>query len=429
MRAGFSWLGDAAAPRRAYLDLLLAVEVHGDRMFHVDPALPHLGPFAENSFVDALSRLASRRADWVRPLADWEPDSRNPRRQLTGLARHLLARYDDVPACLDAAWFGVDGDELRRRQDWFVHLGNGGSLRTAPGMPVTLTKRMAHLYLQADDELMPEEALRWAQVTGQGGDNDLAWEVLRSRLGRSFEHEEFWSSVIIFLVRTPALGLQHIGPVVDYLHDQKFVPVERRLPGGRVEVDGPPQPNLTMKSRSVDKLLRQVEAWHEELAQQARLEEPASKRPAERTYRREWGAEMIADFEHVERQGHGVDRVLWSVRQLRNRSELATEGREMHHCAYSLAKKCKSGATSIWSLSVKLGTGRRVQVLTVAVEPTSRRITQARGRYNALPTTDVRQQRKGGIDKAYANLMVGGRAILGRWVQREGLQLDRRLLQ
>jgi len=427
VRAGFSHLTDDAASRRAYLDLLLAVEPY-DRLFGSDPAQPHLGTFPENSFADALAHLASRRAEWVRKLSDWEPNTHNPRRQFAHLARHLLARYDDVPAFLDAAWFGPyrgrGSGELRRRQGWFVHLGRGGNLRTAPDMPVALTKRMAHLFLQADDELLPEEALRWAQVAGQGGTDELAREVVHSRLGRCFDHEAFWSSVVTWLVRTPQLGLEDVGPVIDYLHHQKFVPVERQLPGGEIEVGPPPQPAMTMKSRSVTKLLRQVEEWHVELAQRPAPESRAARR-APSLPRQEWGSASIEDYEVVEAGGHGEDRVVWSIRQLRNRSELATEGREMHHCVFSLAKKCRSGATSIWSLGVRQGRGRRVQVLTIAVEPTTRQVTELRGRYNALPTMERRQQRNGGIDKAYARLMVQGRSVLNRWAQREGIRLPK----
>ena len=419
VRAGFSRLEANTVARRAYLDLLLAVEPQ-DRWFGVEPALPHLGTFTENTFVDGLSRLASEREAWVRPLSDWVPGSHNPRRQFTELSRHLLARYDEVPEFLDAAWFGADEVTLRRRQGWLMHLGAGGSLRTAPDVPITLTKRMVHLFLQADPDLTPEEALRWSQVVGQGGDSELATAILRTRLAQTFEHEAFWRSVVTFFVRTPSLGVQHVGPIVDYLQAQKFDPVEHVLPGGEVEVDGPPQPNMTMKSRSVDKLLRQVQQWHDELAQEPVEERsPRGHGKGKRTPRQEWGGSSIGGLDFKERSGHGGERATWSVNELHSRSELATEGRQMHHCVLSLARKCRSGETAIFSLGVRLGAGRRVQVLTIAVDPTSRRITELRGRYNALPTAQATS--KGGIDKAYARLMRQGNTALGRWIHQERL--------
>ena len=39
-------------------------------------------------------------------------------------------------------------------------------------------------------------------------------------------------------------------------------------PDGQISRGAPPQPGLVMKGRSIDKLLRQVEAWHSELVVQ-----------------------------------------------------------------------------------------------------------------------------------------------------------------
>ena len=262
VRAAFSRLESDPPARRAYLELLLAIEPH-ERLFGLEPALPHLGATPENTWMDGLSRLARLHERWVRPLKDWRPDTHNARRQFAHLARYLLARYNEVPDFLDAAWFFGDDDVARRRQGWFLHLGGGGNLRTAPDLPVQLTKRMAHVFLQGESHRTPEQALRWAQVKGQGGSQSLAEAILQTRIAQTFEHEDFWASVITFFVRNPMLDPVHVGPIVDFLHNQKFVRAERLLPGGEVELDDPPQPNLSMKSRSIDKLLRQVEEWHE----------------------------------------------------------------------------------------------------------------------------------------------------------------------
>ena len=52
-----------------------------------------------------------------------------------------------------------------------------------------------------------------------------------------------------------------VGPIVDYINHQKFVPSEE---------GEPPQPSYTKKGRSAVKLLRQVEEWHERLARDNR---------------------------------------------------------------------------------------------------------------------------------------------------------------
>lgn len=102
--------------RRAFFDLLLAAEARG-KLFGLEPVLPHLGELASNRFIDGLAQLAHHHQSFVGPVSAWSPDSRNPRRQFGHLARHLLARYPDVPAFMDAAWFGEPGPELDRQQD------------------------------------------------------------------------------------------------------------------------------------------------------------------------------------------------------------------------------------------------------------------------------------------------------------------------
>ena len=250
--------GDDEA-RACYLGLLLHCEKNAD-LLGVKPAVGRLGPQEGNTFVEGLAALARWRDSWLRPLEEWMPDSHNSRRQFGSLARHLLARYA-VPRFMDVAWFQMDSEETRRQQGWFVHVGVGGNIRTAD-IPVHLTKKMAHLFLQAPDAYTIEEALRWGQVLGLGGEVPLVRAINETRLGSTFECEPFWKTVIHFFVNNPMLDPDQVGPVVDYLYNQKYVPQEIVQPGGVVDRRLPAQPNLGMKGRSADKLVRQVEAWH-----------------------------------------------------------------------------------------------------------------------------------------------------------------------
>jgi hypothetical protein len=71
---------------------------------------------------------------------------------------------------------------------------------------------------------------------------------------------------------------------------------------------------------------------------------------------------------------------------------LATQGRLPH------------GKSSIWSMQLETRQGRR-RILTIAVEPTTRRIWQARRKCNALPSA---------VEKT----------ILAMWAERERLTLS-----
>jgi hypothetical protein len=83
--------------------------------------------------------LACDRKGWLQPLTDWRPESPGPDAQFVSLARHLYARYP-VPGFLDGAWLSGDKVQLA----WFKHIGAGKNIRTAPDLPVPLTRRMAH---------------------------------------------------------------------------------------------------------------------------------------------------------------------------------------------------------------------------------------------------------------------------------------------
>ena len=159
-----------AAERDDLLPLLLHVEQHGD-LLASGPALPRLGRQEGNTFVDGLAALSRHRADWVHPLDEWRPDSHSRRRQFGSLARHLLAEHAP-PAFMDSAWFRGPTEAAAQQQKWYKHLGGGQNIRTA-GVPVDLTRRMAHVFQEAPDDSTVEEALRWAQVVGQGGGEPL----------------------------------------------------------------------------------------------------------------------------------------------------------------------------------------------------------------------------------------------------------------
>ncbi len=120
-------------------------------------------------YAHALLALSAHWRDWLRPFDGWEPPEAEPGEQFGSLARHLLARYD-VPSFLDVAWFAGLTPEGVRQLGWFKHVGRGENLRTAGDLPIPLSKRMAHHFLQAPPGLGIPAAFRRAQVLGMGGD-------------------------------------------------------------------------------------------------------------------------------------------------------------------------------------------------------------------------------------------------------------------
>jgi hypothetical protein len=399
----FAALGPVAPAREALLRLLLHVEARA-KLLATEPVFRHLGNEPGNSYLEALATLAGHHRDWLRPVEEWRPDSHSPRRQFGSLARHLLGRYP-VPAFMDAAWFVGNRVEAAHQQGWFRHIGVGQNIRTAAGVPFPLTKRMAHHFLEAPDDSPIEAALRWGQVLGMGGEEPLVRAVVATRLGEEFEHEAFWATVLQFFVNNPMLDTACVGPIVDYVHHQKFVPREIVGPDGQALPAEPPQPEFSMKGRTVPALLARVEVWHAQLAREAR-------QPGDR-----WAPSGIAGFHRVEGDAKSGNVLSWSIREVLTRQELITEGKALNHCVRSYARSCLKGTISIWSLQMEdcqQSAGRHV--MTIAVQNKGRVINQARGKANALP----------GSTKGGDRLRRAG-AIMRQWAEQEGLSIARHI--
>ena len=393
---------------RQALQKLLSVAQQRTQLLSTDPALDRLGPQPGNTFIEALAALARHWQDWLEPAADWRPDSRNLRRQFGHLARHLLSRYP-VPTYMDCAWFKPQNHQ----QTWFKALGSGQSIRTLD-LPLPLNKRMAHQFLTAPDYYTIEEALRWGQVLGQGGTPDLVEALIDTHLGTSFAHEDFWGTVIQFFVRTPQLDPAQVGPIVDYIQNQKYEPRQTHRADGQEVEDDPPQPNFSMKSRSLPKLLDQVERWHAQLAREARL--PPGQ----------WEPSAISPYHYAETDTKG--RTLhWHIRELLSKKELAAEGRALNHCVVSYAHKCRSGKSSIWSVQVSDDQDNRLHLMTVELNPRSRSLSQIRGKHNVLPNARFSHQTRGGkLSSDYRYFMSQSNRHLHAWIKQEDLK--RRIL-
>ena len=344
-------------------------------------------------YANALLALAAHERDWIRALEDWQATSHNACRQFRSLLRHLIARYE-VPPFLDAAWLEGLTAQGVQQQRWYKHIARGENIRTADGLPISLTKKQAHHFLQAPDDFDIPSAFRWAIIQDLGGDEHLVRSILGTRIASDFAHEEFWKSVFRFFIAHPKLGPRHHGPIVDYLLNHKFVPA---IPNPRAEeleqpALVPPRPGLSMKGRTMESILRAVKSWHGSLVMR-RTTSIASWTPS--------GFRLfVFDVATGDGERH------YEVVELLTTQELLDEGQAMRHCVASYAGDCESGRTSIWSLRKRIESGRCIRLATVEVHNNQRFIVQVRGRLNKRPTREEL-------------------AILGRWQCEGGPRLSR----
>ena len=274
---------------------------------------------------------------------------------------------------MNGAWLEGLTREGVLHQGWFIHVAQGQNIRTAEGLPVPLTKKQAHYYLQAPDDFDVIGAFRWAQIVDLGGSERLVRRVIATRLRTEFAHDEFWISVFRWLIAHPMLDPVHYGPIIDYLHYHRFAAPgghwNARQPG-RFRMD-PPQPNLSIKDRSPEALLQAVAEWHRGLNAVGIRKLSV------------WQPSGIAPFRYEENTRE-LPRI-YSITELLSSLELDEEGRAMGHCVGSYAGSCESGRVSIWSLKVVEPPAPETRLLTLEVSNQDRQIVQARRKFNSLP--------------------------------------------
>jgi PcfJ-like protein len=348
--------------RAALEAFLLWAEAETDILFEQ----MKFGGVTYNAF-DGLIKLNDRRGQWLRPVSDWKSPSHNARKQFSSLVRHLATNFP-VPDFMDAAWVRT-GTSSRRLREWFLHIGTGKNIRTA-NLPIPFTKMMAHHFLNAPSSFSIEGGLRWGQVHGLDGDERLTTALIGTRLGQHFDNDDFWTTVIKFFIANPMLDRQHVNPIVDYITAQRFMRREVMVAPGQVQIEEPPQPNLTMRGRTPDTLLAQVERWHHGLAKM---------KGGENLLFRASGFKPLTI-----KSGGKESKSEWRLRELLSSAELQAEGKAMRHCVSTYARSCFDGRCSIWTmeLATPLGIEKR-QTVEVAKDGAVR---QCRGRQNRLPT-------------------------------------------
>jgi hypothetical protein len=166
------------------------------------------------------------------------------------------------------------------------------------------------------------------------------------------------------------LDRQHVNPIVDYLYVQRFQRRDVMVAPGQMRTEEPPQPNLTMRGRTPDTLLAQVERWHHGLAKikggENLLFRPSGVKPL------------------FIQTGGKDNRSEWRFRELLSTADLQAEGKAMQHCVATYARSCFDGRCSIWAMEVTTPTGLdKRQTVEVAKDGV---IRQCRGRQNRLPT-------------------------------------------
>ncbi len=342
--------------------------------------------------ISGVWRIAGKLELTIREIDSWSAGTHNPRRQFGSLVRHLFARYE-MPGFFDSAWLGNCRD-MKKWQQWFISVGQGTALRQIASCEIEITKRVQHHTMLAPSDLDVGQAIRWGQVIALGGSERLARAMVGSQIDRPNQDEAFWTSVVQFLCANPMLDPAQVGPMIDYLYNRRFLRQPDRIVDG-VRICGEiPEPNLSMKGRTVDSILRQIQAWHRQLARVPRREV------------NHWQPCGVPELER--REGTDSNFRIWRIVELLSTQELVEEGRALHHCVASYEWSCLKQQCAIFSLRLHDRNGNQ-PLVTLEVIPKSRMVVQARGKYNRKITALETRVIRGWTTEA--GLQIAGHAI------------------
>jgi hypothetical protein len=336
-----------------------------------------------HDLVPALLRVAAYSRRWIRQPEDWQPPARLlPEEQWRDLLRHLFAKWP-VPEFFDRAW-QVRGSLVCLDRDWFCHVAGGGSWRRAEGMPDEISRHAIHFALGAPSHLNPRQALRWGQLGTLGASAGLAGEVLGHPMVNDFSHEDIWSRLLAKLAATSTFEPREFGIIAEIIADL--------LQYGHVK-----RASLLVSQPLSDLREHCYGCWRDLLASAENegmkfrhrdLTRPGLRNELMHLARTHW--EPMGDMEPFvfRRRGRAGLMACWTIRERCSHAQLTAEGREMKHCVAGYWRRCLLGYSAIFTLRRQNPGDAPAELtpcVTIEVDKGTRRIIQARGKWNRIP--------------------------------------------
>ncbi|QDT43215.1 hypothetical protein Pan241w_33150 [Gimesia alba] len=362
------------------------------QFFEAGYVIPGLENSPFNTYLGGLFWITERYADWIRPIEKWKPRTNNARQMFASLLRHLFGYYE-VPSFFDSVWFLNPSKEARQMQKWYLNTGRGIRIPIRE-FPIPYTRKMLHHFLQAPARHNVYQAVRYAQIKNMGGSERQIDAMLATRLGRSFEDESFWVTVIRWFIAHPILDPARYESIIGYIQYHRFGSHTFFQNQEDREQHPPILPNFTIKDRHPETLLRAVEDWQHEFEMRSNNENQTGV----------WEHSSINEFELYEGSDECKYLICWTIRELLDADALYIEGQKMNHCVATYASLCEEGTCSIWSLERETFDGCS-KVLTIEVRNSTKTINEVRGNSNRIAT-------------AYET------KILKRWADQAGLTLN-----
>ena len=306
---------------------------------------------SDELYIHAVYNMVQFKAHWRKDLFSWRPRSKQPANQVKELVNYLFCLYR-VPEFLFKAFYEQKNNVFIL---WLIHLGCGKKVKDMSNIPIPFTQKAGHYFLQAPAELSIAEALRWAQVRGMGGSEQLAQRVVYSWIGtKPYSDENFWETFLQLIVRSGMFNHDKLNELIDYVREAK-----------REDV------NYNLKGRTLQSLIRQSDNWHNRFsgAKGNHFWKPCG-----------------VDGYKIEKKDHVV-----VLEELTESKKLIEEGKTMRHCVGSYAFYCAKGKSAIFSLR-KYSFGILLErMATIEVNLSLKRVVQAKAKMNKQVSDETRK--------------------------------------
>jgi len=309
---------------------------------------------AQSDFIIATRHVAQHHETFLRPVNEWRLPSSDVKSNVDALVQHCLVQYP-VPAFMVAAWTDV---RMEAERSWYLTLAAGGNLRSCENLPFSISKKVAHHFMQAPANVSIGGAIRYAQVRAFNGSEELALGIAQSTLQHlSYGNNEFWMPVLQFLSvhgMPVQVGLPNL---IAYLANQ-----DARDNG------------FSISGRSMQRLEMDALAW---VAQQRAYHGAGLS----------WLPSGIALYKAEGRNGEQ-----WFVQELCSSKALADESARMSHCIADYDTEAADGNCVIFSLR-KVGPSFQgaKSMATIEVDAHSLGISEAAGNCNSEVTGEIEE--------------------------------------
>lgn len=315
------------------------------------------------SSFEILERIYRHRRDWIKPLNKVRKiKSKNKRRVLSHLIKSLFEKYSDYTHnCFREFWF-YNGERYLFNLSCIQGESVYKSFRRY--FEEDITKREILLINKMPKELSYREIIVRIYASRYGGSVRLAQSF---KFYRDSINDEVFKEFVYFISKHEGfLDYSQVRPLWDYIQAQNIT---------------------SFKGRSFTNLMLSMEEWHGDLAKNIKVKFSS------------WEVSGINPYEETKEDKLGNKRV-FKIEEILDTVALRREGKEMKHCVYSYASKCKNGISSVWTLK-EYSEEQKKNLLTIEVR--DKQIVQVRGKANRYATASEKN-------------------TVSKWAKKEGLK-------